>query len=119
MEDLKNLLASSIKHRPTKISLRIITGESWDSSTAEVETAKMGEEPEKRAFERPISFAEFGKAVEEAFREAYGELKVVPISFREELLVNDHVMLRYVPTGSMGTFDIYIVYKDSNIPYRI
>lgn len=107
MEDLKSLLEEAIKHKPTRISLRIVAGKSWEDSTAIVDVAG-----QKNHFKKPISFTEFGKAVEEVFQKAYGELKVVPISFREELLVNDHVMLRYVPTGSMGIFDIYVVYKE-------
>ena len=112
MENLQELLEKAIKQKPTRISLRIKSGESWDTSTSEVKTTRFGEPSVKTAFKRPISFAEFGKAVEEAFAKAYGELKVVPISFREELLVNDSVMLRYTPTGSMGFFDIYITYKE-------
>lgn len=104
---LEALLAEAIKDKPTRVSLKIVVGENWEDSKSVVSV----NDAETR-FNKPISFTQFGEAVKEAFREAYGDLKVVPISFREELLVNDHVMLRYVPTGSMGVFDIYVVYKD-------
>ena len=107
MDELKTLLAEAIKHKPTRVSLKIVVGKNWEDSKSVV-AVNDAEVP----FNKPISFTQFGEAVKEAFREAYGDLKVVPISFREELLVNDQVMLRYVPTGSMGIFDIYVVYKD-------
>lgn len=112
MESLRKLLEKVVTQKPTRISLRIESGESWDTSTSEVETARFGEPSVKTLFKRPISFTEFGEAVKEAFANAYGELKIVPISLREELLVNDTVMLRYTPTGSRGIFDIYITYKE-------
>lgn len=112
MENLQELLEKAIKQKPTRISLRIKSGEGLETSTSEVEIARLGENGVKTPFKTPISFTEFGEAVKEAFANAYGELKIVPISLREELLVNDNVMLRYTPTGSMGIFNIYVTHKE-------
>ena len=58
-----------------------------------------------------IDFTSFAHGVLEAYKEAYGELEVVPISFREEIYKNDKVALDLYPTGSAGIFDIYVEYK--------
>jgi hypothetical protein len=58
-----------------------------------------------------IDFTSFAHGVIEAYKEAYDELEVVPISFREEIYKNDKVALDLYPTGSEGIFDILIEYK--------
>lgn len=45
-------------------------------------------------------------------REAYGELRTIPISFREEIYENEKVSLDLYPTGGAGVFDIFINYKE-------
>ncbi len=47
----------------------------------------------------------------EAYRDAYGDLKVVPISFREEVYENERVSLDLYPTGGAGIFDIFVRYR--------
>ncbi|MEM2815845.1 MAG: hypothetical protein QXY34_01525 [Candidatus Bathyarchaeia archaeon] len=46
--------------------------------------------------------ANIAHGVVEAYKEAYGKLEVVPISFREEVYENDKVTLDLYPTGSVG-----------------
>jgi len=58
-----------------------------------------------------IDFTSFAHGVLEAYREAYGDLEVVPISFGEEIYRNDKVSLDLYPTGSAGIFDIFIGYE--------
>ena len=64
-------------------------------------------------YSHAIDFTSFANGVLEAYREVYGELKAVPISFREEIYENDKVRLDLYPTGSAGIFDIFVEYKDS------
>jgi len=63
-------------------------------------------------YHRSIDFTSFANGVIEAYRQAYGELKVVPISFREEIYKNDKVSLDLYPTGNSGIFDIFTDYKN-------
>ncbi len=58
-----------------------------------------------------IDFTSFAHGVIEAYREVYGELQVLPISFREEIYKNEKVSLDLYPTGSAGIFDIFVEYK--------
>jgi hypothetical protein len=95
-----------VKAKPTRISLSV----DWKNSRSVI---SVHGENLKESVERSewISFTSFAEGVLDAFREAYGELKAVPVSFREEIYENDHVSLDLYPTGSMGIFDIYITYK--------
>jgi len=63
------------------------------------------------SFIAAIDFTSFANGILDAYRQAYGELKVVPVSFREEIYKNDKVSLDFYPTGSAGIFDIFIEYK--------
>jgi len=45
-------------------------------------------------------------------RKPYGELEVVPISFREEVYGNDKVSIDLYPTGSAGIFDVFVEYRN-------
>jgi len=71
-----------------------------------------GESLDKTAEYKDIDFTSFARGVLDAYKEAYGDLEVVPVSFREEIYKNDRVTLDLYPTGSAGIFDILIEYKD-------
>ena len=60
-----------------------------------------------------IDFTSFARGVLDAYGQAYGKLRVVPISFREEIYKNEKVSLDLYPTGSEGIFDIFIEYRYS------
>jgi hypothetical protein len=68
----------------------------------------------KKFEDMPFLHLGFTHGVLEAYREAYGDLEVVPISFREEIYKNDKVALDLYPTGSAGIFDIFIEYKQGS-----
>ena len=57
------------------------------------------------------SLSFFAQGVIDAYKDAYGELKV-PVSFREEIYENDWVSLLLHPTGSVGVLDIYVKYLE-------
>lgn len=103
---VKELVSNYLKARPSRISLRL----DWEDNRSVIDVYGEGlnESIEHR---QRIDFTSFAHGVVEAYREAYGELQVVPISFREEIYENEKVALDLYPTGSAGVFDIYIKYK--------
>lgn len=62
-------------------------------------------------YSKTIDFTSFAHGVIEAYREAYGELKEIPVSFRETVYNNDKLSIDLYPTGSAEIFDIFIEYK--------
>jgi len=103
---VKEFVSKYVKAKPTKISLEL----NWDDKRSVISIR--GEHlKESVEYSQTIDFTSFAHGVIEAFKEAYGELKVVPISFREEVYENEKVALDLYPTGSIGVFDIYIKYK--------
>jgi len=106
-EVVKKFIAEYIKSKPRRITLRLY----WDSkhSTISINGTNIN-----RTIEHPhtIDFTPFANGVLEAYREAYGELEVVLVSFREEIYRNDKISLDLYPTGSAGIFDIFIKYKE-------
>lgn len=58
-----------------------------------------------------IGFSTFARAVRDAFEERFGEFKVDPLSFREDVLRNDRVELVLSPTGGLGLFDIWVNFR--------
>ncbi|MHA1209676.1 MAG: hypothetical protein ACTSSA_12170 [Candidatus Freyarchaeota archaeon] len=42
----------------------------------------------------------------ETYEEVYGKLKVIPVSFREDVYENDEAPLDLYPTGGTGRFDM-------------
>jgi hypothetical protein len=100
-ELVKRIVLQHISERPRRVSLRLL----WDrgSSLITIDTIEV-EVPET------ISFTSFAEGVVDAFRETFGELEIVPISFREDLYRNDKVSLLLHPTGSLGVFNIYVEY---------
>lgn len=105
-ELVKELVSKYVKARPNRISLKL----DWEDKRSVISIHGQGL---NESIEHPqtIDFTSFAHGVVEAYKEAYGELEVVPISFREEVYENDKVALDLYPTGSAGVFDIYIKYN--------
>ena len=105
-EIVSELISRYIKAKPRRISLKL----NWNdkSSLINLKGENLDETVE---YSHTIDFTSFANGVLEAFREVYGELKAVPISFREEIYENDKVRLDLYPTGSAGIFDIFVEYK--------
>ena len=53
----------------------------------------------------------FAHGIIEAYEEVYGKLRVISVSFREDIYENDKVSLDLYPTGGAGRFDIFVKYK--------
>jgi len=106
-EIVKELVSQYISSKPRKISLKLY----WDDKRS---TVSINGDNLNQTIEHPqtIDFTSFAHGVLEAYREAYGNLEVVPISFREEIYRNDKVSIDLYPTGSAGTFDIFIKYRN-------
>jgi len=107
-EIVRELVSRYIKAKPTRIRLKL--NYSNDNSSISIKGKDLDETAD---YHKAIDFTSFANGVLEAFREVYGELKAVPISFREEIYENDKVCLDLYPTGSAGIFDIFVEYKDS------
>lgn len=105
-EVIKELISRYIPARPRRISLKL----DWDDKRSLI-NLKGDNLDETIEYSQTIDFTSFAKGVLDAYRKAYGELKVVPVSFREEIYKNDKVSLHLYPIGSAGVFDIYIEYR--------
>ena len=106
---VKELVSKYVKVKPNRISLRL----DWEDKRSVISI--YGENlKESVEYPQTIDFTSFAHGVIEAFRESYGELKVVPISFREDIYENKNVALDLYPTGSIGVFDVYIKHKQHN-----
>jgi hypothetical protein len=105
-EIVKELVSRYIPAKPTRISLKL----DWDKKRSLINLKGDGLDQAAEYFDT-IDFTSFAHGVLEAYRGAYGDLEVIPISFREEVYRNDEVALDLYPTGSAGIFDIYIEYK--------
>jgi hypothetical protein len=106
-EYVKRFLMQYIKSRPIRISLKL----EWDNKKSRINLIGNGLN-QTIVYPDTISFTSFAYGVIEAYEEVYGKLKVVPISFREEIYKNDKVSLNLYPAGSVGIFDIYIKYRE-------
>jgi len=92
--------------RPRRISLKLY----WEDKHSAI---SINGDNLNQTIEHPqtIDFTSFAHGVLEAYRKAYGELEVVPISFREEIYRNEKVSIDLYPTGSAGIFDIFVEYR--------
>jgi len=105
-EIVKELVSKYISERPSRITLKL----DWYDKKSSV--SLRGENlNETIEYNRSIDFTSFAHGVIDAYKDAYGDLEVVPISFREEIYKNDKVSLDLYPTGSAGIFDIFIEYR--------
>jgi hypothetical protein len=105
-EIVKKAVSQYIHAKPRRITLKLY----WEDKRS---TISINGDNLNQTVEHPqtIDFTSFAHGVLEAYREAYGNLEVIPISFREEIYKNDKVALDLYPTGSAGIFDIFIEYK--------
>lgn len=105
-EVVNRLVSKYVKDRPSRITLRL----DWNDKRSSI-SVRGNCIDQTVEYTRTIDFTSFAHGVLEAYKEAYGDLEVVPISFREEIYKNDKVSLDLYPTGSAGTFDIFVSYK--------
>ena len=106
-EIVKELVSKYIKAKPRRIRLKM--NYSDGNSSISIKGKDLDETIE---YHSTIDFTSFANGVLEAYREAYGELRIIPISFREEIYKNDKVSLDLYPTGSAGIFDVFIEYEE-------
>jgi len=106
-EIIKELVSQHIQAKPGRISLKLYWNDKRSSISIEGDDLNQTIE-----HNQTIDFTSFAHGVLEAYREAYGELEVIPVSFREEIYKNDKVSLDLYPTGSAGTFDIFVHYNE-------
>jgi hypothetical protein len=105
-EIVKELVSKYISAKPKRISLKLY----WDKKHSLINL--IGDNlNQKMEYSQTIDFTSFGRGVVEAYKEVYGELKEIPVSFRETVYRNEKVVLDLYPTGSAGIFDIFIDYK--------
>ncbi|MCW4002654.1 MAG: hypothetical protein NWE95_01905 [Candidatus Bathyarchaeota archaeon] len=103
---VKDVVSKYFAEKPRKISLKLY----WTEGRSEIIIA--GKSVQTVEYPQTIDFTSFANGVLEAYRDVYGELKVVPISFREEIYRNDKVSLDLYPSGSAGAFDIFVEYAE-------
>ena len=106
-EIVKELVSKYMKAKPRRIRLKL----NYNNNKSLIDI-KSNDLDETLEYDGVIDFTSFANGVLEAYREAYGELNVIPISFREEIYKNDKVSLDLYPTGSAGIFDIFIEYEE-------
>jgi len=105
-EIVKELVSRYIPAKPKKISLKL----NWDDKRSLINLKGDNLDQTAEYFDT-IDFTSFAHGVIDAYREAYGELKEIPVSFRETVYKNDKLSIDLYPTGSAGIFDICIDYK--------
>jgi len=105
-EIVKELVSRYIQAKPTKISLKL----SWNDKRSLINLK--GDNLDQTAeYFHTIDFTSFADGVIEAYREVYGDLKEIPVSFRETVYKNDKLSIDLYPTGGAGIFDIFVDYK--------
>lgn len=103
---IRELVSRHIPAKPRRISLKLY----WNDKRSLINVK--GDNLDQTAeYFHVIDFTSFANGVLEAYREAYGELKEIPVSFRETVYKNDKLSMDLFPTGSAGIFDIFIGYK--------
>jgi len=108
-EIVRRLVAKYISEKPSRIILRL----DWNNEKSSI-SVKGNNLDQTVEHTQTMDFTSFAHGVLDAYREAYGELEVIPISFREEIYRNDEVSLDLYPTGSAGIFDIFVRYNQKN-----
>jgi hypothetical protein len=106
-EIVKKLVSRYIPAKPKRISLKLYWNEKRSLINLKGENLDQTVE-----YFHSIDFTSFANGVLEAYREAYGELREIPVSFRETVYNNDKLSIDLYPTGSAGIFDIFIDYKE-------
>lgn len=106
---VRKLVSKYIKAKPSRISLKL----NWNEKKSWINL--QGENlDETIEYPHAIDFTSFARGVLDAYEQAYGKLRVVPVSFREEIYKNEKVSLDLYPTGSEGIFEIFVEYRDSS-----
>jgi len=105
-EIVKKLISRYIPAKPKRISLKL----EWSDKRSLI-NLKGNDLDETAEYFQTIDFTSFANGVIEAYREAYGELREIPVSFRETLYKNEKLSIDLYPTGSAGIFDIFVEYK--------
>ena len=106
-EVVKDLITQYIDRKPRMVSLKL----SWHDDLSEITIS--GENLEKKVkYPFTIPFTSFAQGVIEAYEEVYGKLRVIPVSFREEIYENEKVSLDLYPTGGAGVFEVWVTYKE-------
>jgi hypothetical protein len=103
MSDVKDIVSKYIDQNPKRITLYLYD----DKSLIEFSGSNFNEKIE---LDNTVSFTGFAHGVLAAYKDRYGELRNIPVSFREEIYKNDKVSLHLYPTGSAGIFDIFVDY---------
>ena len=106
-EIVKKLVSCYIPAKPRRISLKLY----WNNKRSLINVKGDNLDQTAECF-HAIDFTSFANGVLDAYREAYGELKEIPVSFRETVYKNDKLSIDFYPTGSAGIFDIFIDYKE-------
>lgn len=105
-EIVKKLVSHYIPAKPRRISLKLY----WSDKRSLINLK--GDKLDQTAeYFDAIDFTSFANGVIEAYKEAYGELREIPVSFRETIYKSDKVTLDLYPTSSAGIFDIFIEYR--------
>lgn len=106
-ETVKKLVSHYISSKPRKVSLKLY----WKNKRSLINLK--GDNLDQTAeYFQTIDFTSFANGVIEAYREAYGKLKEIPVSFRETVYKNDKLSIALYPTGSAGIFDIFVEYRE-------
>ena len=104
-EIVKKLVSRYIQAKPRRISLKL----NWNDKRSLINLK--GDNLDQTAeYFHAIDFTSFANGVIEAYRETYGELKEIPVNFRETVYKNDKLSIDLYPTGSAGIFDIFVDY---------
>ena len=104
---VRKLLSKYIQAKPERITLKL----DWDDKHSLI-SLRGNNLNQTFEYSETIDFTSFAHGVIEAYKQVYGELEVVPVSFREEIYRNNKVSLDLYPTGSAGIFDIYVEYRE-------
>jgi len=104
---VSKLVSKYIEEKPNRITLKL----AWDNKNSIV-NIKGDNLNEAVEYSGLIDFTSFTNGVVEAYRQTYGKLEEIPVSFRETTYKNDEVSIGLYPTGSAGIFDIFIKYKN-------
>jgi len=104
---VKELVSQYIPSKPKRISLRLYWGDK--KSLISLNGDGLDQTAE---YSETIDFTSFALGVVDAYAEVYGELREIPISFRETVYRSDEVVIDLYPTGSAGIFDVFIEYKE-------
>ena len=105
-EIVRKLISRYIPAKPERISLKLY----WVDKRSLI-NVKGNDLDETAEYFQAIDFTSFADGVVDAYREAYGELREIPVSFRETIYKNDKLSMDFYPTGSAGIFDIFIEYR--------